>query len=88
MALNKRNFILLIIFIIGCFICACGKEDNTASEQRVEDTKESAYKEDTKGAEEEAAEKWAKGYDLPVDEREVKEARTTDYTAFDRKGCF
>ena len=74
MELSKKYFIVLIIFIIGCFICACGKEDNNASESLVEDTKESAYIEKTKGAEEEAAEQWSKGYDLPVDEQEAKEA--------------
>lgn len=74
MELSKKYFIVLIIFIIGYFICACGKEDNNASESLVEDTKESAYIEKTKGAEEEAAEQWSKGYDLPVDEQEAKEA--------------
>ena len=74
MELNKKYFIVLMIFVIGCFICACGKEDNNASESLVEDTKESAYIEKTKVVEKEAAEQWAKGYDLPVDEQEVKEA--------------
>ena len=49
MELSKKYFIVLIIFIIGYFICACGKEDNNASESLVEDTKESAYIEKTKG---------------------------------------
>ena len=74
MELNKKYFIVLMIFVIGCFICACGKEDNNASESLVEDTKESTYIEKTKVVEKEAAEQWAKGYDLPVDEQEVKEA--------------
>ena len=74
MELNQKYFIVLMIFVIGCFICACGKEDNNASASLVEDTKESAYIEKTKVVEKEAAEQWAKGYDLPVDEQEVKEA--------------
>ena len=45
-----------MIFVIGCFICACGKEDNNASESLVEDTKESTYIEKTKVVEKEAAE--------------------------------
>ena len=55
MELNKKYFIVLMIFVIGCFICACGKEDNNASESLVEDTKESTYIEKTKVVEKEAA---------------------------------
>lgn len=61
-------------FLIGCFVCACGKEDGIVSESLVEDTKEVSSTEETKSAEEEAAEQWEKGYGLPVDEQEEKEA--------------
>ena len=61
-------------FLIGCFVCACGKEDSIVDESLVEDTKEVSSTEKTKSAEEEAAEQWEKGYGLPVDEQEEKEA--------------
>ena len=48
MILKKKNLLLIMAFLIGCFVCACGKE--------------------------EAEEQWKKGYGLPVDEQEEKEA--------------
>ena len=42
----------------------------------MEDTEEVSSTEETKSAEEEAAEQWEKGYDLPVDEQEREEAET------------
>ena len=55
-------------------MCACGKEDSVVGESLVEDTEEVSSTEETKSVEEEAAEQWEKGYGLPVDEQEVKEA--------------
>ena len=55
-------------------MCACGKEDSIVSESLVGDTKEVSSTEKTKSAEEKAAEQWEKGYELPVDEQEEKEA--------------
>lgn len=51
----------------------CEREDNITGESLGEDTEEAFSTGKTKSAEE-AAEQWAKGYDLPVDEQEAKEA--------------
>ena len=74
MALKRKSILLIMAFLIGCFVYACGKEDAIVSESLVEDTKEVSSTEKTKSAEEEAAEQWEKGYGLPVDEQEEKEA--------------
>ena len=71
---KKKSILLIIVFLIGCFMCACGKEDSVAGESLVEDTEEVSSTEETKSAEEETAEQWEKGYGLPVDEQEEKEA--------------
>ena len=63
-----------MVFLIGCFVCACGKEKSVVGETLAEDTEEVSPTEETKSAEEEAAEQWEKGYGLPVDEQEEKEA--------------
>ncbi len=74
MVLKKKSILLIIVFLIGCFVCACGKEKSVVGETLVEDTEEVSSTEETKSAEEEAAEQWEKGYGLPVDEQEEKEA--------------
>ena len=74
MVLKKKSILLIIVFLMGCFMCACGKEDSVAGESLVEDTEEVSSTEKTKSAEEETAEQWEKGYGLPVDEQEEKEA--------------
>ena len=74
MALKKKSILLIMAFLIGCDLCACGKEDSVVGESLVEDTEEVSSTEETKSAEEEAAEQWEKGYGLPVDEQEEKEA--------------
>ena len=71
---KKKNILLIMVFLIGCFVCACGKEKSVVGETLVEDTEEVSSTEETKSAEEEAAEQWEKGYGLPVDEQEEKEA--------------
>ena len=71
---KKKSILLIIVFLIGCFVCACGKEDSVAGETLAEDTEEVSSTEETRSAEEEAAEQWEKGYGLPVDEQEEKEA--------------
>ena len=71
---KKKSILLIMIFLIGCFVCACGKEKSVVGETLVEDTEEVSSTEETKSAEEEAAEQWEKGYGLPVDEQEEKEA--------------
>ena len=45
-----------------------------AGKSFVKDTEKVSFTEGTKNAEEEAAEQWEKGYGLPVDEQEKKEA--------------
>ena len=76
MALKKNSILLSMAFLIGCFVCACGKEDSVAGESLVEDTEEVSSTEDTKNTEEEAAVQWDKGYDLPVDRLRRDEAET------------
>ena len=69
MVLRKKSILLIMVFLIGCFVCACGKEDSVAGESLVEDTEVSST-EETKSAEEEAAVQWEMGSDLPLDEQE------------------
>ena len=68
MVLRKKSILLIMVFLIGCFVCACGKEKSVVGETLAEDTEEVSPTEETKSAEEEAAEQWEKGYGLPVDE--------------------
>ena len=71
----KRKIILLIMILLnGCFLCACGREDKISGEPLWEDAEKIPSAEETKSTEEEAAEQWIKGYDLPVDEQEREEA--------------
>ena len=74
MVLKKKSFLLIMVFLIGCCVCACGKEDCITSETLEEETEEVSSTKETKSAEEEAAEQWKMGYDLPVDEQEAVEA--------------
>ena len=74
MVLKKMNILLITAFLIGCCVCACGKEDSITSETLEENTEEVSSTEETKSAEEEATEQWEKGYNLPVDEQEAVEA--------------
>ena len=76
MVLRKKSILLIMVFLIGCFVCACGKEKSVVGETLVEDTEEVSSTEETKNTEEEAAVQWEKGYDLPVDEQEREEAET------------
>lgn len=76
MALKRKSILLIMVLLIGCFMCACGKKDSVAGESLVEDTEEVSSTEETKNTEEEAAVQWEKGYDLPVDEQEREEAET------------
>ena len=68
--LKKCGFLILVL-LIGCFMCASWKEDKISGEPLAKDTEEITS---TAKSAEEAAEQWAKGYGLPVDEREEKEA--------------
>lgn len=73
MVLKKKSILLIMVFLIGCDLCACGK-DSITGETLVEDAEETSSTEETKSAEEEAIEQWEKGYGLPVDKQEEKEA--------------
>lgn len=76
MVLREKSILLIMVFLIGCFVCACGKEKRVVGETLVEDTDEVSSTEEAKSGEEEAAEQWEKGYGLPVDEQEEKEAES------------
>ena len=39
-----------MVFLIGCFVCACGKEKSVVGETLVEDTEEVSSTEETKKA--------------------------------------
>ena len=71
MGLNRIGILLIIILLTGCFMCACGKEN---SESLVENIEEISSIENIKSVEKETAKQWEKGYDLPMDEQEEKEA--------------
>ena len=40
MALKKKSILLSMAFLIGCFVCACGKEDSIVDESLVKDTED------------------------------------------------
>lgn len=72
----KRKMILLImVFLIGCDLCTCGKENRITGEPLVKEMEEPSSVGETKSDDDEAAKQWAKGYNLPVDKQEEKEAR-------------
>ena len=74
-AKRKNGFLLIMVILFGCVVGVCGKENNVAGESLVKDTEEVFSTEEKKSAKEEA-EQWNKGYDLPVEEYERKEAET------------
>ena len=52
MALKKKSILLIMAFLIGCFVCACGKEDSIVDESLVEDTEDVSSTEEIKSADE------------------------------------
>lgn len=76
MVLKKKGILLSMVFLVVCLLYACGKEESVAGKSLVEDTEEISSTEETKSAEEKAAEQWEKGYDIQVDEQERKEVET------------
>lgn len=50
MVLKKMNILLITAFLIGCCVCACGKEDSITSETLEKDTEEVSSTEETKSA--------------------------------------
>lgn len=72
----KRKMILLImVFLIGCDLCTCGKENRITGEPLVKEMEEPSSVGETKSDDDEAEKQWAKGYNLPVDKQEEREAR-------------
>ena len=45
---KKKSILLIMVFLIGCFVCACGKEKSVVGETLVEDTEEVSSTEETK----------------------------------------
>ena len=74
MVLRKNSLALTGVIIIGCFLCACGKNEGLTGGSLVGETEEAPFTEKTASGEEGAAEQWEKGYDLPIDEKEKEEA--------------
>ena len=50
MALKKKSILLSMAFLIGCFVCACGKEDSIVDESLVKDTEDVSSTEEIKSA--------------------------------------
>lgn len=48
MALKKKSILLSMAFLIGCFVCACGKEDSIVDESLVKDTEDVSSTEEIK----------------------------------------
>ena len=74
MTLRKKSILLIMVLLIGCFVCACGKENKISGVLLEEYTQEITSIEKTNSVAEADVEHWAKGYDLPMDEQERKEA--------------
>ena len=45
---KKKSILLIVAFLIGCFVCACGKEDSIVDESLVEDTEDVSSTEDSR----------------------------------------
>ena len=74
---GKIGILLIVFILIGYVVGTCEKENIVACESIVTDTEKVISTKKPKSAqEEESAEQWEKGYDLPVEEHERKEAET------------
>ena len=78
MVLREKSILLIMVFLIGCFICACGKEKRVVGETLVEDTDEVSSTEERKEAMRKKLQKQVgKGRNgFLVDEQEEKEAES------------
>lgn len=74
MLLNKKSILLITILVFGVFMCACKKNDETQEAIFLENMEEAITEASTKSIEEEVVAQWEKGYDLPIDENQRKEA--------------
>lgn len=61
------------IVLISCLLCGCIRKDMTSDSQLMDSRDVDSTKEN-ENAKEDVAEQWEKGYDLPIDEPERKEA--------------
>ncbi|WP_306769357.1 DUF6070 family protein [Agathobacter rectalis] len=61
------------IVLISCLLCGCIRKDMTSDSQLM-DSRDVDSTEENENAKEDVAEQWEKGYDLPIDEPERKEA--------------
>lgn len=61
------------IVLISCLLCGCIRKDRTSDSQLM-DSRDVDSTEENENAKEDVAEQWEKGYDLPIDEPERKEA--------------
>ena len=48
---KKKSILLIVAFLIGCFVCACGKEDSIVDESLVEDTEDVSSTEEIRSEE-------------------------------------
>ena len=76
MALKKKSILLIMAFLIGATCVPVEKKIALWVNLLWKIRKKYLPRRKTKSAEEEAAEQWEKGYDLPVDEQEREEAET------------
>lgn len=61
------------IVLISCLLCGCIRKDRTSDSQLM-DSRDVDSTEENENVKEDVAEQWEKGYDLPIDEPERKEA--------------
>lgn len=61
------------IVLISCLLCGCIRKD-MKSDSQLMDSRDVDSTEENENAKEDVAEQWEKGYDLPIDEPERKEA--------------
>ena len=65
---TKNSLVWSMVFLFACFLCACGNNGSFTGESFIENTNETKYYEKSE------REQWEKGYDLPIDKREMDEA--------------
>ncbi len=68
------NILLITAFLIGCCVCACGKEDSITRKLFEEDTEEVSSTEETKKCRGRGYRTVGKGLQSSVDEQEAVEA--------------
>jgi CRISPR-associated endonuclease Csn1 len=61
------------IVLISCLLCGCIRRDRTLDSQLM-DSREVDFSEENENNKEDITEQWEKGYDLPINETERKEA--------------